>query len=337
MSPSYPNQVGDQLAERWRRMWSHREELLKVARRRSANAEDAEDAVHEAMLRAAEHPNVDDERLAAWLTTVTVRLCADRYRQVRRDGAMHGRTALAPAGPAPVDETVCDRAEAEWLADRSKELPARQVRALRLKSDGRDVEQIAQEMGLSYEAVESLLARARRTLRRSLAGTMGAAVWLWGRGKDLAGGAAPAAVAVSAASAAAAGVLVVTGWPPYHEPRPAPAPAPSAAYRTDVPGPWTRGPGDEAARTGRDTNGTRPRAGSAAVSPGTGHAAAHPGTSALPDLNLSTLTTGGLPRGPLPQAPALPALPTGAATTVPTAVPTALPTVPTALPSGPLP
>src|SRR5437879_5812675 len=61
------NASDKQAGERWQRMWSHREDLLKVARRRSLSVEDAEDAVHEAMLRAAEHTDVDDERLGAWL------------------------------------------------------------------------------------------------------------------------------------------------------------------------------------------------------------------------------------------------------------------------------
>ncbi|CAM5361097.1 hypothetical protein SVIOM74S_09467 [Streptomyces violarus] len=78
--------------ERWRRMWSHREHLLKVARRRSMSPEDAEDAVHEAMLRAAERPDLDEERLAAWLTTVTMRLCVDRYLA----GEPRGRGADQP-------------------------------------------------------------------------------------------------------------------------------------------------------------------------------------------------------------------------------------------------
>ena len=84
--------------ERWRRMWSHREHLLKVARRRSMSAEDAEDAVHEAMLRAAERPDLDEERLVAWLTTVTMRLCVDRYRQMNREAEV--RTSPTPRSGA---------------------------------------------------------------------------------------------------------------------------------------------------------------------------------------------------------------------------------------------
>ncbi|MGW5482023.1 sigma-70 family RNA polymerase sigma factor [Streptomyces sp. NPDC004008] len=195
--------------ERWQRMWSHREQLLKVARRRSMNQEDAEDAVHEAMLRAAERPDLDDERLGAWLTTVTMRLCVDRHRQVNREAQVGSRPTLVTPGPVSVEEAVCDRAEAKWLAVRSGELPARQAEALRLRSEDLDVSQVAVRMGLSYRTVESLLARARRTLRASLAGTLGLVLFLVGRGRLRGGGNAHAvAVTSTAATLAVAGFVL---------------------------------------------------------------------------------------------------------------------------------
>ncbi|QOV38736.1 sigma-70 family RNA polymerase sigma factor [Streptomyces ferrugineus] len=199
----------DAADERWQRMWNHREQLLKVARRRSMSAEDAEDAVHEAMLRAAERPDLDDERLAAWLTTVTMRLCVDRYRQVNREAQVRTSPTLIAPGPVPVEEAVCDRAEAKWLAVRSGELPARQAEALRLKSEDLDVGQVAVRMGLSYRTVESLLARARRTLRQSLAATLGFALFLIGWGRPRGGGKVQAvAVASTAATLAVAGFVL---------------------------------------------------------------------------------------------------------------------------------
>ena len=199
----------DAADERWRRMWSHREQLLKVARRRSMSAEDAEDAVHEAMLRAAERPDLDDERLAAWLTTVTMRLCVDRYRQVNREAAVRTSPTLIAPGPVPVEEAVCDRAEAKWLAVRSGELPARQAEALRLKSEDLDVGQVAVRMGLSYRTVESLLARARRTMRHTLAATLGFLLFLIGWGRPRGGGKVHAvAVASTAATLAVAGFVL---------------------------------------------------------------------------------------------------------------------------------
>ena len=89
----------------------------------------------------------------------------------------------------------------------SRSLPARQAEALRLKSEDLDVAQVATEMGLSYEATESLLARARRALRTSLASTLALAAWL-GRGRFETGGAQAAAVASTAATLAVLGITL---------------------------------------------------------------------------------------------------------------------------------
>ncbi|MBT2543234.1 sigma-70 family RNA polymerase sigma factor [Streptomyces sp. ISL-44] len=235
--PPHPAEPGDDSAHlRWQHMWGHREQLLKVARRRSMSAEDAEDAVQEAMLRGAQHTHLDEARLGAWLTTVTMRLCVDRYRQVHREAQLSGTPKLTAPGPVPVDEAVCDRAEARWLAFRSRELPARQAEALRLKSEERDVGQIAREMGLSYEAVESLLARARRTLRNSLAGTLALGLWLIGRGRDQAGQAGAHAPALAAASAAATLAMVGLALPFAYEPSAPVPPPPQMAVVGEEPG-----------------------------------------------------------------------------------------------------
>lgn len=226
----YTGEPGEPVDGRWQRMWSHREHLLKVARRRSMSVEDAEDAVHEAMLRAVENPHIDDERLGAWLTTVTMRLCVDRYRQLNREAEVSSRSALVAPEPVPVEEVVCDRAEAKWLERRSRSLPARQAEALRLKSEDLDVGQVATHMGLSYEATESLLARARRAMRSSLAGTLAAAVWLV-RGRPGAGGVQTVVLASTAMTLTVLGIAL-----PYsdEEERPRP-PHVSRAEAADEP------------------------------------------------------------------------------------------------------
>ncbi|MFF2205601.1 sigma-70 family RNA polymerase sigma factor [Streptomyces sp. NPDC058145] len=318
--------------ERWQRMWSHREQLLKVARRRSMSQEDAEDAVQEAMLRAAERPHLDDERLGAWLTTVTMRLCVDRYRQVNREAEVGTRPTLIAPGPVPVEEVVCDRAEAKWLAVRSGELPARQAEALRLRSEDLDVSQVAVRMGLSYRTVESLLARARRTLRASLAGTLGLVLFLVGRGRMRGGGNAQAVAITSTAA-----TLVVAGFVmPFaldggrHGSGPVPRPATSsdaqvlsgeAAGRGRTPGtPATSpsAPGDWV-RTPSPTGETSLLPGSEA-----------PKVPSLPDVSASALPKLSVTR--VPQVPSAPVL-TAAAPDLPTAVPD-LPTKP-AVPSLP--
>lgn len=301
--------------------------------------EDAEDAVHEAMLRAAERPDLDDERLGAWLTTVTMRLCVDRHRQVNREAEVGSRPTLVAPGPVPVEEAVCDRAEAKWLAVRSGELPARQAEALRLRSEDLDVSQVAVRMGLSYRTVESLLARARRTLRASLAGTLGLVLFLVGRGR-LRGGGPAQAVAVTSTAA----TLVVAGFVlPYaldgggDGNGPAPRPAVSghaqvlggeAAGRGRAPGtpatsPST--PGDRGRTLGEETS----------LLPGA-VAPRMPKVPSLPDVSASALPKLSVPR--VPQVPAAPGL-TAAAPDLPTkpAVPSlpSLPSVP-AVPAAPL-
>ncbi|MGH8572279.1 MAG: RNA polymerase sigma factor [Gammaproteobacteria bacterium] len=158
---------------RWARIWASQALLLRVARCNGANPEDAEDAVQQAMLRAAEHSEIADERLQAWLVAVTARLCMDGHRrrasEVRRWQRASGQAAVAQRGHSPEDE-ACDRAEAVWVTSQaSRLLPPRQAEALQLTAEGCDVQQVATELGVHYRAAESLLARARRTLRTALA------------------------------------------------------------------------------------------------------------------------------------------------------------------------
>ncbi|WP_260327003.1 RNA polymerase sigma factor [Streptomyces sp. TLI_185] len=318
-------------------MWSHREQLLRVARRRSMSQEDAEDAVHEAMLRAAERPDLDDERLGAWLTTVTMRLCVDRYRQVNREAEVRTSPTLIAPGPVPVEEAVCDRAEAKWLAVRHGELPARQAEALRLKSEDLDVSQVAVRMGLSYRTVESLLARARRTLRASLAGTLGFVLFLFGRGRLRAGGKAQAVAAAStAATLAVAGFVLpyaLDGGRPATTSPPATSPAAGKAAETVRPENAGRTPaanGRERSTTSTPSTGTHdrpllplsvPPLPKASLSP----VPAVPDVPALPSTpDLSPLPDVPTPTATLPslsETPAAPSLPVS----VPTPTPTDLP------------
>ncbi|ATW49008.1 RNA polymerase sigma factor [Streptomyces peucetius] len=315
-------------ADRWQRVLSHRESLLKVARRRSMNVDDAEDAVHEAMVRAAENANVDDARLGAWLTSVTIRLCVDRYRQINREADVHARSARAAAGPATVEEAVCDQAEAKWLAGHSADLPPRQAEVLSLRAQGFDLAQISQRTGLSYQAVRSLLARARRALRAVLAATLVLAVWVWrGRPRVVKEAAQTAALASVAVTLTVAGLALS----PPSEAETEEAPLSRRPYVTHLPA----GPGPLAGRrepTPSETAlaGLRVRLGDGPVSP-----------TAVTPLPSASETPSNLQGTVLPALPTLPALPEGPELALPTApdvsavVPSRLP-VPPLDPSGPV-
>ncbi|MFB8114444.1 MULTISPECIES: sigma-70 family RNA polymerase sigma factor [unclassified Streptomyces] len=208
---------------RWELVWSHRDELLEMARSRSASAEEAEDAVQEAMIRAVEDPDVPYGRVRSWLRLATVRACADRRRQVARDSELSESLSAAHADPPLVEEAACDRAEARWLAARSAELlPERQAEALRLHSQDLDVAQVARTMGLSYRATESLLARARRSVRNALAGslTLAMAVWLSVRRFPRTGITQQAVAASAAVTVAVVGLNLPADSPVRPESRP---------------------------------------------------------------------------------------------------------------------
>lgn len=154
--------------DRWSSVYAERERLLRLARARTLNEAEAEDCVSEAMLRCVEFENLDEERLAAFLTSVTLRLCADQHRARARLQRVGGRLAGGCHEPGP-EENVCDRAEAAWLAERVFELPAHQQKVVAARAEGLSCADAASKLGLSVDAVKSAVARARLAVRSAVA------------------------------------------------------------------------------------------------------------------------------------------------------------------------
>lgn len=153
------------LGQRWALVSPHREHLLAVARRRCANPEDAEDCVHEALLKTVAYPGLDPSRTAALLTAMVTRACADLARQRSTEHRGRPRLVTLPEQVAGPEEAVTDRAEAHWLAEQIEHLPEREGQVLRRRVAGLTVPETATSLQLSYKAVESALARARGRLR----------------------------------------------------------------------------------------------------------------------------------------------------------------------------
>ncbi|MGW1026615.1 sigma-70 family RNA polymerase sigma factor [Streptomyces sp. NPDC002577] len=210
----------DEEAARWHAVLQQREALIRIARPRTATVEDAEDVVQEAMIRAVESYRGDTEGLAPWLMRVTVRLCADTHRQRIREHRRWSRLPVA-LDLASFDERVCDRAEAAWAAEALSRLPARQARALRLRAEGLTVSEVAGRLGVGYRTAESLLARARSTLKALLASALGLVVVWWRWVADSAR-LAPAYPVVAAATTATAMVVAVVIAPESATVEPAP-------------------------------------------------------------------------------------------------------------------
>ncbi len=191
----------DAVARRWAAVYAERRRLLRLARRRTLNDAEAEDCVSEAMLRCVEFDDLDEARLSAFLTTVTVRLCADQHRERGRMLRAGGRTVGRPEEPSHEDG-VCDRAEAEWLAERVVGLPAHQQRIVEARAAGMSCANAAAYLGVTVDAVKSAVARARTTLHAARDSAYGVLVAATSRYR---------AVAECATGTALAGAVAVGG------------------------------------------------------------------------------------------------------------------------------
>src|SRR5262245_47824099 len=108
----------------WPEIAAHRERLVRIARRRCASREDAADVVSEALLRAATFEGLDRRRVGAFLTTVTIRLCVDLYRDAERSQRAVRKLDVGVV-PDPEDGLV-RAAEAEQLGSLLRRLPEKQ-------------------------------------------------------------------------------------------------------------------------------------------------------------------------------------------------------------------
>jgi RNA polymerase sigma-70 factor (ECF subfamily) len=106
-------------------------------------------------------------RFDTWLHTVTLNLCRDRLRRRRETTVAELPEQVDPA-PRP-DEAMGESQRSRCVEAAVRQLPARQREAILLVhyQDMSNIE-AAGVLGVSIEALESLLARARRSLRRTL-------------------------------------------------------------------------------------------------------------------------------------------------------------------------
>jgi len=141
--------------------------VVRQAWRILGDEAEAEDVAQEAMLRLwrqAPDWRAGEARISTWLYRVTRNLCIDRIRK-RRPIADIDNVA-APEDPAPsVLERLAASEESRALARAILALPERQRDAIVLRHfEGLGNPEIAARLDSSVEAVESLLARARRQL-----------------------------------------------------------------------------------------------------------------------------------------------------------------------------
>ncbi|HET6142305.1 MAG TPA: RNA polymerase sigma factor [Candidatus Acidoferrales bacterium] len=151
--------------------------LFRVALRRLRNVQDAEDAVQDALLSAYKHIGQFEgrSRLSTWLTTIVSNVALMKLRRRSRyemlsidhehedDGAAFARE-LKDTTPNP--ENLCAQAEMEEALRRALDQLSPKLRsAIQMcELDGLSVQEAAQTVGISKNALKSRLLRARLKL-----------------------------------------------------------------------------------------------------------------------------------------------------------------------------
>jgi RNA polymerase sigma-70 factor (ECF subfamily) len=151
-------------------MARHLPKMLTLARRMMGSQAEAEDAVQDTFLKLWTHAarwQPGKAKFETWLYRVTVNKCYDRLR--KRSGANLDEAAEI-ADPAPAADSVLENAAlAGEIETALAALPERQRAAILLcHHQERGNIEAAEILGISVEALESLLARGRRTLRSRL-------------------------------------------------------------------------------------------------------------------------------------------------------------------------
>ena len=159
---------GDAFAELFRR---HYPAVRRACARRLSDLVEAEEVAQAAFVRAFERIDqcAGDRHFGPWVHVIARSLCMDAFRsQARvepRAQPVDGGLEMRPNEP---EESLLSQERAAQVHEALEALPDRQRRAVIARDwEGLRPGEIAERLGLSVAAVDSLLLRARRRLALS--------------------------------------------------------------------------------------------------------------------------------------------------------------------------
>ena len=149
----------------------HTDRFYRLAYRYLQHKESAEDVVQEAFLKLWENPSLwqpeRNSKFTTWFYRVVVNLCLDLRKRKRPESLADETSVIDERQPA--DQTMMRAQEQAALEKAIRALPERQRTALNLCFDeGLSNQEAADVMGLKLKALQSLIMRAKTTLKERL-------------------------------------------------------------------------------------------------------------------------------------------------------------------------
>jgi RNA polymerase sigma-70 factor (ECF subfamily) len=149
----------------------HTDRFYRLAYRYLQNKEAAEDIVQDAFVKLWEDPTRwqpgRDTKFTTWFYRIVVNLCLDWLKK-KRPVELDSDVPLLDERDAP-DEALIRREEERLLEAEIAALPQRQRLALNLCFDqGLSNQEAAEIMGLKLKALQSLIMRAKATLKERM-------------------------------------------------------------------------------------------------------------------------------------------------------------------------
>lgn len=146
----------------------HLERVRAIAWRLLHNHADTDDVAQEVFIKLWQNPTSFDPakaKFSTWLYRVTINAAIDRQRATKRRAHEPIPDTMTDTAPTP-EQNANDSQRAQRVSAEIARLPDRQKQAITLTHfEGLTNIETAEVLETSVEAVESLLSRARRTLK----------------------------------------------------------------------------------------------------------------------------------------------------------------------------